>query len=69
MGVVSPCPSICNNIVTPRHLFLLVTIAFVVTCYALHPIFFVCPSVGQSPFYFFGVFELFGLIAPAQMLH
>ena len=30
---------------------------------------YVGPSVGQSPFYFFGVFELFGLTAPAQMHH
>ena len=50
-----PCPPVRNNIVTPRHLFLLVTIAFLVTCYALYTsFFFVRPSVGQSPFYFFG---------------
>ena len=29
---------------------------------------FVRRSVGRSPFYFFGIFERFELIAPAQML-
>ena len=49
---------------------------FLVACYAtLHPAMLVCQlvgrlvgrSVGWSPFYFFGVFELFGHTAPAQI--
>ena len=44
-----------------------------VTCYTtLHPALSVRPSVGPSigpsvTLYFFGVFEVFGLTAPAQM--
>ena len=45
---------------------------FLVACYAtLHPALSVRRSVGwsvgRSPFYFFGVFELFEHTAPAQM--
>ena len=66
MGVWRPCPPVHNNIVTPHHLFLLVTITFVVTCYAfytpflvacyatLHPALSVHRSIGLSHFTFFG---------------
>ena len=42
---------------------------FLVACYTtLNPAMSVRWLVGRSPFYFFGVFDLFELTAPAQIL-
>ena len=76
-----PSPSPLKNwgqLYVNKRMFLLIQLVcqpndhsdfFLVACYTtLHPAMSVGRLVGLSPFYFFGVFELFEHTAPAQML-